>query len=97
MAEERQDTIAMRLAAYREALDAAIAEAGSVDRLKRKLVGLRRRDPLFDIAWRRVAAAVVVATIAGGAVGLALPDRNVDTVEVATLDPLSALDPGGSP
>jgi hypothetical protein len=60
-------------------------------------VGLRRRDPLFDIAWRRVAAAVVVATIAGGAVGLALPDRNVDTVEVATLDPLSALDPGGSP
>jgi hypothetical protein len=75
------------LAEHREMLDREIAAAHTVTRLKR---GLMRQvaGPLAGMDWRRIAAAVVVAGMLGGALDLMLPDSGADQVDIAILDPL---------
>jgi hypothetical protein len=80
------------LAEHREALDRDIASDRTVARLQRRLV----RDfagRLAGMDWRRIAAAVVIAGMLGGALDLMLPDTRSDQTEIAILDPLD-LDTG---
>lgn len=81
------------LAALGEALDAEVVQAGAFDRIRRR-VALRGRpaDILSGLRWQRVAAAVVVASMLGGAVDLAFADRAAESIDVALIDPLYGLD-----
>jgi hypothetical protein len=71
----------------RARLDREIAQAGSVERVRRRILARRFADPLAGIAWRRVAAAMIVAGMLGGAVDLLLFGGSVETTEVAIFDP----------
>jgi hypothetical protein len=80
------------LAADRARLDAEIAGAGAVARLGRLAA---RRGPagiLAGVPWRRVAAAMIVAGMLGGAFDLMLPSPQPDPIEMALVDPLAGLD-----
>ena len=72
---------------HRKVLDREIAGAHTVARLKRGLLR-QAAGPLAGMNWRRVAAAVVLAGMLGGALDLMLPDTRVDQSDVALLDPL---------
>ncbi len=89
---ERERELDVRLAAHRDALDTEITRGGALDRVRRGVLRRRPSDLLAGIPWRRVAAAVVVASIVGGALDLALPDQAPDSFDVAFVDPLLDLD-----
>lgn len=80
------------LAEHREMLDRDIAGAHTVARLKRSLLR-QTAGPLAGMNWRRIAAAVVIAGMLGGALDLMLPDASADQTDIAILDPLD-LDAG---
>jgi hypothetical protein len=82
------------LAGHREMLDRDIAGAHTVARLKRSLAR-HAGGPLAGMDWRRVAAAVLVAGMLGGALDLMLPDAGADQTDIAILDPLD-LDGAGA-
>jgi len=75
------------IVARRDRLDREIAGAGSVARLKLELAQYAAA-PLGAFDWRRLAAAVVLAGMLGGAVDLMLPEPTADQAEIAILDPL---------
>jgi hypothetical protein len=81
------DAFEKALTFERARLDREIAQAGSVARVRRKVLARRMADPLAGIAWGRVAAAMLVAVMLGGAVDLLLPAGDADTTEVAIFDP----------
>jgi len=80
------------LTEHREMLDREVAGAHTIARVKR---GLARHaaGPLAGMDWRRIAAAVLVAGLLGGALDLMLPDASVEQTDIAILDPLD-LDSG---
>jgi hypothetical protein len=80
------------LAEHREMLDREIAGAHAVAQLKRNLMR-HAAGPLAGMDWRRIAAAVLVAGMLGGALDLMLPDAPTDQTDIAVLDPLD-LDAG---
>ena len=80
------------LAEHREMLDREIADAHTVARVRRSLMR-HAAGPLAGMDWRRIAAAVLVAGMLGGALDLMLPDTAVDQTDIAILDPLD-LDAG---
>jgi hypothetical protein len=79
------------LVEHREMLDREIAGARTVARLKRRLLR-NAAGPLAGMDWRRIAAAVIIAGMLGGALDLMLPDAG-DQTDIAILDPLD-LDAG---
>jgi hypothetical protein len=74
-------------AEHRAALDREIAGAGSVVRVKQS-VSKYAATPLAGFRWRRLAAAVVLAGMLGGALDLMLPERTFDQFDVAIFGPL---------
>lgn len=84
------------LAEQRNRFDAEIAQSGAVRRVRDTVLARRSTDSLFDLHWRRIAAAVLIAGMLGGAVGLLLPERRVDPVDVAIVD-LYDMDQPGTP
>lgn len=75
------------LGEHREMLNREIAGGRTVARLKRNIVR-HVAGPLAGMDWRRIAAAVLVAGMLGGALDLMLPDAGVDQTDIAILDPL---------
>ena len=75
------------LAEHREMLDREIVGARTVAHLKRSLAR-QAAGPLAGMDWRRVAAAVLIAGVLGGALDLMLADAGVDQTDIAILDPL---------
>ena len=89
---ERERDLDRKLAEDRARLDAEAARSGAFARLGR-LASLRiPGGGLADIPWRRVAAAVIVAGMLGGALDLILPSPAADPVEMALVDPLASPD-----
>ena len=84
-----------RLAGYGAALDADIARSGAADRVRRNV--LRHRATLAGISWQRVAAAVLVAGMLGGAVDFVFSERAADPFDVALVDPLYGLEGADGP
>jgi hypothetical protein len=80
------------LAEHRAALEREIAGANIVAHLRRSLIS-DIAGSLAGMAWRRIAAAVIVAGMLGGALDLMLPDSGADQTDIAILDPLD-LDAG---
>jgi hypothetical protein len=84
------------LAEQRDRFDAEIARSGAVDRVRDIVLARRSTDSFFDLHWQGIAAAVLIAVMLGGAVGLLLPERRVDPVDVAIVD-LYDMDQPGNP
>jgi hypothetical protein len=83
-------------------LDAALAELRAAEhadgdlvaasgRVRRRVLGEVRR-PFGRFAWRRIAAAMVVAGMLGAAVDLAVFDDGAAAVDLVMLDPLASIE-----
>ena len=81
------DAFEKSLGFERARLDRDIVQAGSVARVRGRILARRLANPLGGIAWGRVAAAMLVAVMLGGAVDLLLLGGDADTTEVAIFDP----------
>ena len=81
------------LTEHREMLDREIAGTQTVAHLRRSLLR-HAAGPLAGMDWRRIAAAVLIAGMLGGALDLMLPDASGDQTDIAILDPLD-LDGAG--
>ena len=71
--------------------DERIAATGALDRVK---AGALQRLPMrasLPMSWRRIAAAMVMAGVLGGAMDVYLIERQ-DLADVVALDPLLGLD-----
>ncbi len=98
MAEPRRGSFPLGLEGYRADLDAEIRRSGSLERVRRNVLLRRSGNFLAGISWQRIAAAVLVAGMLGGAVGLVLPQpQPTDTFDVAAVDPLYAVDGTDAP
>ncbi len=75
------------LAAHRDAMDREIARLEAVSRIRRRLLSQLPIDPLAGIAWRSVAAAMLIAGMMGGVIDLVLPDL-LEPTDIAMIDPL---------
>lgn len=58
------------LAEAREATDRAIGAEGAAARIRSTTLARIRRDPLADLSWRRLAAAMVLSAMVGSSVDL---------------------------
>jgi hypothetical protein len=96
MTEPGRDTLQSHLDTYRQTLDGEIRKSGSLERVRRNVLMRRSGNFLAGIPWQRVAAAILVAGMLGGAVDLALPQQSVDSIDVAVVDPLYAIDGAGA-
>ena len=69
----------------RNGADRAVAAAGAVARIRDKTSARVRRDPLADLGWRRLAAAIVLSAMVGSSVNLvfAADETNADDATVA--------------
>jgi hypothetical protein len=77
-----------KLAAERDLIDLAVTRSGAVARIGRRTLARLGPDPLAGFSWQRVAAAVFVAGLLGGATDLLLPEAA--SSDVVMLDPLEA-------
>jgi hypothetical protein len=92
MRDIRRDDLEKLMAEERNALDGEIARSGAPRRV-RDSVMRRSADPLAGLSWQRIAAAVLVAGMLGGAVDLLLPEPGADDVTmVSALDMLDLPD-----
>ena len=80
-----------KLAEHRDALDLEISRSGALGRVRKSALARSSANALSDMPWRRIAAAVVVACVLGGAFDLMLPQQLDEPVEVALGDPLFDL------
>lgn len=91
---DRERAVDRMLDEARTALDTEIAASGAVERVRRAALARRSANPLAGLPWQRVAAAVLVAAMLGGALDiLVLPDPPSDPAELALIDPVD----GGGP
>jgi len=81
------DAFENALSFERARLDREIAAAGAPKRVRRNILARRGADPLAGIAWSRVAAAMLVAGMLGGAADLLLFGGSTETTEIAIFDP----------
>jgi len=88
---ESERSLDQKLAMHRDALDDEMARSGGFARLRKNLVR-RSAGPISGLAWRRVAAGVLIAGMLGGALDLMLPERPAEPIDVALVDPLSGFD-----
>jgi hypothetical protein len=74
----------------RDDLDRTIAASGAANRVARRIAA-RASYPFAGFRWQRIAAAMLVAGMLGGALDLVMPDP-ADPLDLVMLDPLSAED-----
>jgi hypothetical protein len=86
------DEIERLIAKTRNELDAEIAGSGALARIRDNMLRHASVDPLAGLHWQRIAAAVLIAGMLGGAIDLILPESRADPVEVAIIDPLYDYD-----
>jgi hypothetical protein len=80
------------LAEHRAVLDAEVVRSGAPTRVRNAVLTLYSADPLAGLRWQRIAAAVLVAGMLGGAVDLLAPEGATESVDVAIVDALYVLD-----
>jgi hypothetical protein len=78
-----------KLAGERDAMDLAVRRSGALARLSRRTLAQLDPDPLAGLRWERIAAALMVAALLGGATDLLLP--KADSPDVVMLDPLEVV------
>lgn len=78
------------LAQERARVHRSIEESGAVARLSRRTLARVSASPLAGMRWERIAAAMLVAGMLGGALDLVMPDPAADSLDLALLDPLDA-------
>jgi hypothetical protein len=83
------------LVAERAVLDQQIAASGAMERLRWRLLARAKGDPLAGFRWQRLAAAMLVAGMLGGAVDLLLPERTTEPSEAAVLGPFYGAEVDG--
>lgn len=84
-----------KLADDRAELDAEIVRSGVLARLGRLPERYSPAGFVATIAWRRVAAGVLVAGVLGGALDyLVLPQSPSESIDLALVDPLDGFDMG---
>ncbi len=88
----RTDPLDRLLSGHRAALDAEVARSGAPERVRDAVLRLYSADPLAGLHWQRIAAAVLVAGMLGGAVDLLMPERATEAVDVAFADALYVVD-----
>ena len=88
---ESERVLDRALAAHRDVMDQEIARSRAASGIRRRLLSHISADPLAGIAWRSVAAAMLVAGMLGGAIDLVLPEP-LESTDMAMLDPLDTLD-----
>jgi len=88
---ESERVLDRAMAAHRDAMDQEIARSDAASGIRRRLLSRIPADPLAGIAWRSVAAAMLVAGMLGGAIDLVLPEP-LESTDMAMLDPLDTLD-----
>jgi hypothetical protein len=92
MRDVHRDDLGRLMAEERDALDREIARSGASRRV-RDSVMRRGADPLAGLSWQRIAAAVLIAGMLGGAVDMLLPEPSVDDVTmVSAIDILDLPD-----
>lgn len=89
---EAERTLDDGLGAYQGETARIVERSGAIARLAQR-VQRRAAGPLAGVDWRRVAAGVVVASMLGGALDLALEEPQAEPLDVALVDPVSVLDP----
>lgn len=89
---EAESELDTALVAIRETRDKAAAPPGAIDRIRLATLSQLPPNPLAGFGWRKVAAAMLVAGMLGGATDLVLPDPRATAPELVMLDPLSALE-----
>ena len=93
---EQERVVDDAIDAARREIDAEVARAGSLQRVQGHVMARISADPLAGLSWTRVAAAVLVASMLGGAVDLVLlPERPAEPSEAIALDPLLGVDDAG--
>jgi hypothetical protein len=91
---ERERELDRAIATARGELDDAIGRSGAVGRVRRAALARLPRSPLGRIGLGRIAAAMLVAGILGGAMDLILAGQEGETADVAVVDPvLYGLEP----
>jgi hypothetical protein len=75
----------------RDDLDRTVDDSGASARVVRRVLARVAPDPLAGLRWQRIAAAILVAGMLGGALDLVMPEP-ADPLDLVMLDPLSAED-----
>jgi ABC-type cobalamin transport system ATPase subunit len=88
----RADPLELLIEAHRATLDADIVRSGALGRVRDNVLARHSVDPLAGLQWQRIAAAVLIAGMLGGAVDLLMPDRSTETVDVAFSEALFVID-----
>jgi hypothetical protein len=91
LAYEEERALDRRLLAERDSIDQEIARSGALDRVRRAALAGGPSNALAGIRWPRIAAAILVAGVLGGAVDMLLPAAADEPIEVAIGDPLYSL------
>ena len=82
------------IATAREEFDGTISRSGAVRRVRQATLARLPHSPLGRIGLGRIAAAMLVAGILGGAMDLILAGQEGETADVAVVDPvLYGLEP----
>lgn len=88
---ERERDLDRMLAGHRDALDRSIRESGALERVRSGALG-GLPNALAGFRWQRIAAAMLVAGMLGGALDTVLPGPPADAPEIVMLDPLYGID-----
>jgi hypothetical protein len=91
VAHERERAFDRKLAAERDTLDRDLARSGALDRVRSRTLAGLPASGLAGIPWSRIAAAILVAGMLGGAVDMLLPAAPDEPMEVAIGDPLYSI------
>jgi hypothetical protein len=85
---ERERELDRGIATARGELEDAIGRSGAVRRVRQATLARFPHSPLGRIGLGRIAAAMVVAGILGGAMDLILAGQEGETADVALVDPI---------
>jgi hypothetical protein len=95
---ESERALDSAMAEIRDELDRSIRQSGALKRVRQRALMQVAPAPLAGLGWQRIAAAVLVAGMLGGALDLFLGAPQAgDTTDVATLDPLFSIAEGADP
>jgi len=81
---EAEKALDALLGGARAAVDRDVAADGARARIRANALALLRSDPLADLGWRRIAAALVLSVMVGSSYSLVFADSDVSE-EDATL------------
>lgn len=89
---ERERDLDRMLSVWRGDVDAAVAAGGAARRVRDGALAALPAAGSIGVGWSRMAAAMLVACVLGGAVDLVLPERAAEIADATALDPVLALD-----